>query len=168
MNEKQNDGLQLILSAAKAHGEGSEPEHEVGDLQDVLRCAWALMTPMQRVSLLRSREVDDLVENELPQSKDGSSAEEQLDAAVQAEIHALSVQQQASAALQSRLAELVTKHPGLGASDWQATCNGQGWNEESQVVHLEGFIGEMGLMPAFAAYASQAAAEENGECEAAG
>jgi len=32
-------GLQLILQAAAAHGESSEPDHEVGDLQQALRSA---------------------------------------------------------------------------------------------------------------------------------
>lgn len=33
--------LEDILQAAKQHGEESEPDHEVGDLQDALRLAWA-------------------------------------------------------------------------------------------------------------------------------
>jgi hypothetical protein len=38
--------------AAFVHGEESEGDHEVGDLQDLLRAAWALMTEEQRIEFL--------------------------------------------------------------------------------------------------------------------
>ncbi len=38
--------------AAFVHGEESEGDHEVGDLQDLLRAAWALMTDEQRIDFL--------------------------------------------------------------------------------------------------------------------
>ena len=38
---------QLILDAAKYHGLNSEPEHEVGDLQDALRECFKVMTKAQ-------------------------------------------------------------------------------------------------------------------------
>lgn len=44
---------------------------------------------------------------------------------------------------------------------WADICANQGWNEESQIVHLEGFITDQGLMEKFVAYAERAAAEEN-------
>jgi hypothetical protein len=37
--------LEDIFQAAKAHGEESEPEHEVGDLQEALSIAWAKLSP---------------------------------------------------------------------------------------------------------------------------
>lgn len=40
--------IDIILEAARRHGEQSEPDHEVGDLQDALRICWKLMTPTQR------------------------------------------------------------------------------------------------------------------------
>lgn len=46
---------------------------------------------------------------------------------------------------------------------WEQVCNRQGWNEESQIVHLEGFLREKGLFAEFAAYAEQAGEEENGD-----
>lgn len=55
--------LQSILDAATEHGASSEPDHEVGDLQDVLREAWALMTPEQRGRLMRSDAVDQVFES---------------------------------------------------------------------------------------------------------
>jgi hypothetical protein len=38
--------------AAFVHGEESEGDHEVGDLQDLLRAAWALMTEDQKIEFL--------------------------------------------------------------------------------------------------------------------
>ena len=35
--------------AAFVHGEESEGDHEVGDLQDLLRVAWRLMTDEQKI-----------------------------------------------------------------------------------------------------------------------
>lgn len=40
--------LQALLDAARAHGLKSEPDHEVGDLQDILRSCWARLSPTQR------------------------------------------------------------------------------------------------------------------------
>lgn len=42
------DLVEQILRAAERHGLESEPDHEVGDLQDALREAWDHMTPEQR------------------------------------------------------------------------------------------------------------------------
>jgi hypothetical protein len=36
-----------IVTKAKQHGEDSDPDHEVGDLQDTLHAALTLMTPNQ-------------------------------------------------------------------------------------------------------------------------
>lgn len=51
----------------------------------------------------------------------------------------------------------------MAESQWAATCNEQGWNADSQIVHLEGFLRQEGLFEKFAAYAKAAAAEENGD-----
>jgi hypothetical protein len=42
--EVQVDKLGELLAAAAEHGLGSEPDHEVGDLQDILSSCWARMT----------------------------------------------------------------------------------------------------------------------------
>lgn len=40
--------VQFYLNAAQQHGEDSEPDHEVGDLQDFLRAAWGLLSKAQK------------------------------------------------------------------------------------------------------------------------
>jgi hypothetical protein len=45
-------GIEALLAAAQAHGEQSEPDHEVGDLQEILRACWAAMTPRARRQIL--------------------------------------------------------------------------------------------------------------------
>jgi hypothetical protein len=44
--------VDTYIHAAFVHGEESEGDHEVGDLQDLLRAAWALMTEEQRIDFL--------------------------------------------------------------------------------------------------------------------
>lgn len=46
---------------------------------------------------------------------------------------------------------------------WNEICRQQGWNEESQITHLEQFIRTKGLLSELVAYASEVAAEERGE-----
>lgn len=43
-----DDFIEDLIAAAGAHGQLSEPDHEVGDLQDALRMCWSIMTPEQR------------------------------------------------------------------------------------------------------------------------
>lgn len=49
-------------------------------------------------------------------------------------------------------------------SRWMDLCNEQGWNEASQILHLEGFLRDNGLLQRFVSYAESAAAEENADC----
>lgn len=42
------DKLEEILAAAAEHGAQSEPDHEVGDLQDVLSYCWAKLSEKNR------------------------------------------------------------------------------------------------------------------------
>jgi len=53
------------LEAAKRHGECSDPDHEVGDLQDMVLVAYKLMTKEQREKFLNSNCVKGLIETEL-------------------------------------------------------------------------------------------------------
>lgn len=41
----------VITKAAKQHGEDSDPDHEVGDLQESLRAAIDLLNPQQKIDL---------------------------------------------------------------------------------------------------------------------
>lgn len=50
-----------------------------------------------------------------------------------------------------------------GRRQWVQTCNEQGWNSDSQLIHLEGFLAQKGLFAEFAEYARQCALEENAE-----
>ena len=44
---------------------------------------------------------------------------------------------------------------------WNQTCSEQQWNDQSQIIHLEGFLRDKGLFEEFSAYAATAAKEEN-------
>lgn len=44
------DDIEVYIKAAQNHGEDSEPDHEVGDLQDLLRLAWSLMNDGQKAT----------------------------------------------------------------------------------------------------------------------
>lgn len=49
--------VEVYIEAAQRHGEDSEPDHEVGDLQDLLRAAWGLLSEEQKMSLFWKDEV---------------------------------------------------------------------------------------------------------------
>lgn len=53
--------VETMIAAAERHGAESDPDHEVGDLQQILRAAWEIMTPEQRVALA----ADDMVQEVL-------------------------------------------------------------------------------------------------------
>jgi len=66
MNQPLFDDVGLVedlIGFAEKHGEDSEPDHEVGDLQDLLRAAWRLMTPEQRREMLIDASVSNVVES---------------------------------------------------------------------------------------------------------
>ncbi len=52
-------------------------------------------------------------------------------------------------------------------SRWEDLCNEQGWNDASQVLHLEGFLRDNGLFQCFVSSAEAAATEENAEARSA-
>lgn len=57
-----DDKLQMLLAAATNHGNISEPDHEVGDLQELLSAAWSIMDEPQREQLLKSPEASSVLE----------------------------------------------------------------------------------------------------------
>lgn len=58
--------IMFYTAAAQQHGEDSEPDHEVGDLQDMLRAMWSILTPAQRVAYASSDAVQQTLESALP------------------------------------------------------------------------------------------------------
>lgn len=54
--------LDRLLEAARRHGADSEPDHEVGDLQDLLRAAWEQFTSDQRRNFLMQSAVSNVLE----------------------------------------------------------------------------------------------------------
>ncbi len=48
----------LLVEAARLHGENSEPDHEVGDLQDFFLACWYVMSPEQRALALTDPAVE--------------------------------------------------------------------------------------------------------------
>lgn len=54
--------IETYISAAKQHGEDSDPDHEVGDLQDMLRSAWELLSEEQRLQLVRTPAFEETLE----------------------------------------------------------------------------------------------------------
>jgi hypothetical protein len=47
-------GLEALLASARAHGRQSDPDQEVGDLQEILRACWEVMTPPQRAQVFEA------------------------------------------------------------------------------------------------------------------
>lgn len=64
--QQDRTGIELVIDAARRHGESSDQDHEVGDLQDALRQAWATMSPVQRLTFLADDELRERVVNEMP------------------------------------------------------------------------------------------------------
>lgn len=56
------DILEKLLKAADQHGEDDDPDHTVGDLQDLLRKAWSIMSVGERQIFLASDEVEQVLE----------------------------------------------------------------------------------------------------------
>jgi hypothetical protein len=54
MTRKQHPatGVERLIDAARAHGELSEPDHEVGDLQEILRVCWQQLNVFQQTAVL--------------------------------------------------------------------------------------------------------------------
>jgi hypothetical protein len=63
-----DDAVERLLEVARVHGEDSEPDHEVGDLQDFMRAMWGVLTPQQRLAYLRTPQVCDVLAGALVSS----------------------------------------------------------------------------------------------------
>lgn len=53
--------IEVILEAARLHGQESEPDMEVGDLQELARALWKILTPKQRQQITSDETYVDLV-----------------------------------------------------------------------------------------------------------
>lgn len=60
-SETNDPRIERVFTAAQQHGENEHPDHEVDDLQDVLRAAWSLMTLEQRNQLMSAAEAVDVL-----------------------------------------------------------------------------------------------------------
>ncbi len=54
--------IEDVIAAAERHGQDSEPDHEVGDLQDCLRAAAGLFTEEQRIQFYKTEAVMNVLE----------------------------------------------------------------------------------------------------------
>ena len=71
--------VEALIEAAKTHGEYSEPDHEVGDLQDYLRAAFSLLTPEQVGQLVHLESVHQTYYGTDGEELDAASLLSQLD-----------------------------------------------------------------------------------------
>lgn len=53
--------LDRVIDAAQRHGEESEADHEVGDLQMLAWKLWAVLTPAQRKVIAMDEDLNDLI-----------------------------------------------------------------------------------------------------------
>lgn len=59
----QSDILQKLFNAADNHGEDSgDQDHTVGDLQDLLRLSWGMLSMSQRRDFLEQSEVETVID----------------------------------------------------------------------------------------------------------
>ena len=57
--------IQYFLRAAKRHGQDSDPDHEVGDLQAYMHVLWSLLTPIQKKVFILNESVQSTLEGAL-------------------------------------------------------------------------------------------------------
>lgn len=57
-----DQGIDAYIACATAHGETSDTRQVIGDLSDMLRTAWRLMTPEQQAAFRGDADVLGIVE----------------------------------------------------------------------------------------------------------
>ncbi len=62
MKDEHYRNVETYIAAAKAHGENDDPDHEVGDLQDMLREAFKFLTKKQIAEFANSGKVLEILE----------------------------------------------------------------------------------------------------------
>lgn len=48
----KTDPLERLIDYAQQHGIDSEPDHEIGDLHELSRAMWALLTTPQKAAII--------------------------------------------------------------------------------------------------------------------
>lgn len=66
-NSTRDGFVQDIFAAAKAHGEQSEADHEVGDLQQALHLCWMSMDQKRRASVAGHWLIQEMLEEWVPE-----------------------------------------------------------------------------------------------------
>ena len=61
-DNSNRESVFALLDCARLHGENSEPDHEVGDLQDLLVACWLVMSPEHAPLALRDRQVQNVLD----------------------------------------------------------------------------------------------------------
>lgn len=74
MSDFAQRDIEDFIKAAEKHGEDSHPDHEVGDLQDLLRAAWEIMSPEQRYKLTVCPEAWNVLEGAYGSELEGAPA----------------------------------------------------------------------------------------------
>lgn len=62
-DEEAGPGLDTYLGYARGHGETTDSRQWIGDLEDMLRVAWDLMTPAQRAEFRDHPDILAMVES---------------------------------------------------------------------------------------------------------
>jgi hypothetical protein len=73
MPEPEKPLIERLLQAAYDHGTEAGVDAEAGDLQEMLRAAWALFTPEQQEAFFERPEIVDLMET--PEYEDIDTAQ---------------------------------------------------------------------------------------------
>lgn len=60
--DADEQGINTFIAFATAHGETSDTREVIGDLSDMLRAAWRLMTPEQRAAFRDDADVLGIIE----------------------------------------------------------------------------------------------------------
>jgi len=62
LKQRDLNDVETYIDAAKQHGLDSEPDHETGDLQTLLRSAWSVLTIEQKAEIRKDSEVRDILD----------------------------------------------------------------------------------------------------------
>jgi hypothetical protein len=72
MIDRDDPLIEQLLQAAYDHGTEEGSEVEAGDLQEMLRAAWDLLTPQQQQAFFQRPEITDRMENYEYEDIDGT------------------------------------------------------------------------------------------------